>query len=135
MRNILPGITPEVTSERTRVGDKDPKSLKSPWLGGTEYRDLGYKSYLESKVALKSDDWSEGGPITVKLASNVLAGEGILMVKQTEIEDLGMIGFQEEGNFLKDAGAASETMDHLIAGQDTTCKEQILLVTEVLDFR
>ncbi|KIX07335.1 uncharacterized protein Z518_01988 [Rhinocladiella mackenziei CBS 650.93] len=121
IRSLVPGLGPQVISERTRVGDKDPKKINSPWIGGTEYRDFGYRSYLESRRALESNPqgWNSA-PITVKLAWNVLTGDEAAKGKKIIVEDPGMRGFEGDSNFLKDAGAASETMDHLIAGQDTT---------------
>ncbi|EXJ86287.1 hypothetical protein A1O1_06657 [Capronia coronata CBS 617.96] len=121
VRAWVPGLGPQVLSERTRVGDKDPKKLNSVWYGGTEYRDFTYKSYLDAKSELKSNPQSLArGPITLKLANNVITGEQIQTSRNPVVEDPSMRGFESEGNFHKDAGAASEAMDHLIAGQDTT---------------
>lgn len=85
VNKLLPGATPEATSERTRVGDKYPKSMKSQWLGGTEYRDLGYKSYLNSKVALKSNDAITGGPIGTNLASMCRQAKMFLWVSRRSL--------------------------------------------------
>ncbi|KAK7902290.1 hypothetical protein LTR67_001935 [Exophiala xenobiotica] len=120
-RSLVPGSGPQLISERTRVGDKDPKKLNAIWYGGTEYRDFTYHGYLDAKAKLKSTPQAlEYGPITMKLANNVITGEQIQQGHGPAVEDPSMRGFQGQGNFHKNAGAASEAMNHLIAGQDTT---------------
>jgi hypothetical protein len=121
VRGFIPGLGPPKLSERTRTGDRDVKKMKSAWIGGSEYRDFGFRNYLEARRALEADRAGPGS-VTVKLAANVLAGDKAQANQKPKVEDPGMRGFQDLGNFLTDAGAASETMDHLIAGQDTTCK-------------
>jgi hypothetical protein len=123
-RSLVPGYGPQLMSERTRVGDKDPKKLNAIWYGGTEYRDFTYHGYLDAKAKLKSTPQAlEYGPITMKLANNVITGEQMQQGHGPAVEDPSMRGFQGQGNFHKDAGAPSEAMDHLIAGQDTTCEK------------